>query len=190
MSNGDLYNPRIVIDPEVVQKHRPWYFVLGIGLLALGIISLGASTLTTFASIIFFGWLLLISGVLQAGHALWLHRGSTLVVQLIAGILSLIVGLFLIFKPGVSALSLTLLLAAIFTATGLIRTIAALFTRNAHWGWLLVNGLVTLALGVMIGLEWPASSLWVIGVFVGIDLIFTGSFFIMLALAARRTAQS
>ena len=56
------------------------------------------------------------------------------------------------------------------------------------WGWVLVNGLVTLALGIMIWRRWPEASFWVIGLFVGIDLLFAGWSWVMTAVAVRTLA--
>ena len=61
-------------------------------------------------------------------------------------------------------------------------------TRIHGWGWQVLSGLVALLLGLFITAGWPASSIWVIGTFIGIDLIFGGWSFIMIALAARRLA--
>ena len=110
---------------------------------------------------------------------------SSFFLNLILGILNFVGGAIMIAKPEVGALSLTLLLAAFFSAGGLIRIVTALAMRPHQWGWLLLNGIVTLLLGILIGLEWPLSSLWVIGMFVGIDLVLSGWSFIALALEAR-----
>ena len=50
---------------------------------------------------------------------------------------------------------------------------------------MLLNGVISLALGIMIWRQWPESSLWVIGIFVGIDMLFNGWSLIMLALTLR-----
>lgn len=185
MINDDVYDTTHV-SPEEVKKHRIAFFALGIGLLLLGGIALSASTMTTFASVIFFGWLLLISGIMQAGHALWTRKGSHFLFPLMIGILNAVAGVLLILKPVTGALSLTLLLAGIFTASGLIRVVGAFFVKTRQRLWIFFNGLLTLALGVLIGLEWPTSSLWVIGLFVAIDLIFTGALFTMLAFTSNK----
>ncbi len=51
---------------------------------------------------------------------------------------------------------------------------------------MLLDGLITLALAVMIGVHWPSSSLWAIGTLVGVSLIFSGTTRIMMSLAVRR----
>ena len=68
---------------------------------------------------------------------------------------------------------------------GIFKIVAALSYRFAAWGWPLVSGIIDVVLGVMIWKEWPASALWVIGLFVGINLIFRGFNWIGLGMALR-----
>ena len=80
---------------------------------------------------------------------------------------------------------LTLILAVAFLVGGSVRIVVVLTERFSAWPWVLLNGVVTLLLGILIWRQWPESSLWVIGLFVGIDLIFNGWSWVMLALAVR-----
>ena len=80
-----------------------------------------------------------------------------------------------------------LLLAATFLAGGLIRIVITLLDRFPGWPWVLLNGFVTLLLGILIWRQWPESSFWVIGLFVGIDLLFSGWSWVMLGLLVRDT---
>ncbi len=88
-------------------------------------------------------------------------------------------------NPAVSAVALTLLIAVFLMIGGLFRILTALTVRFHHWIWVLLNGVISLLLGVMIWSQWPVSGLWVIGLFIGIDLIFYGWSLIMLAMAVR-----
>ena len=85
--------------------------------------------------------------------------------------------------PADALLALTLLLACLLLAGGIFKVVAALTYRFGAWGWPLASGVIDLTLGVMIWLEWPASALWVIGLFVGISLVFRGVNWIGLGLA-------
>jgi uncharacterized membrane protein HdeD (DUF308 family) len=96
----------------------------------------------------------------------------------------------LVVNPGFGAVSLTLLLAAFFLVGGIFRLVTAAAMRPPSWGWLAASGIVTLLLGILIWSEWPVSGLWVIGLFIGIDMVFSGTWLIMLALAARRLPPS
>jgi uncharacterized membrane protein HdeD (DUF308 family) len=89
-------------------------------------------------------------------------------------------------NPVATAETLTLLIALLLMFGGIFRIVAALAVQFPHWGWLVLHGAVNLLLGIAIWRQWPWSGLWVIGLFVGIDLIFNGWSLVMLALAAKK----
>src|SRR5262249_52844562 len=110
-------------------------------------------------------------------------------VELLVGFLYLIVGLMMAANPAESALALTLLIALFLMAGGVLRIVAALAFGFHHSAWVLLNGIISLILGVMIWGQVAVSGLWVIGVFVGVDLIFYGWSLIMLGVTARRLPE-
>ena len=173
-------------DIQQIAQHWQWFLGLGIVSIILGTVALGSSVLVTLASVVLFGWILLLMGGIEVGHAFWQRQWGGFFLHLVNGILSIVVGFLLATSPGASAVVLTLLLAMFFMAGGLFRIFTALMMRFPSWGWRLLNGIVTLVLGILIWNQWPVSGLWVIGLFVGIDLIFGGWTTVMLALAARR----
>jgi uncharacterized membrane protein HdeD (DUF308 family) len=174
--------------PGVHELRRNWglLLALGIGELLLGVIALGVVGVVTLASVLFFAWLLILSGVIHLVRAFRTRGWEGVSLHLLIGILQAAVGVLLLANPAAGAASLTLLLAALFIVSGLFRIGFAVMTRIHGWGWQVLSGLVAFLLGMLISAGWPASSLWVIGTFIGIDLIFGGWAFIMLALAARR----
>jgi uncharacterized membrane protein HdeD (DUF308 family) len=87
--------------------------------------------------------------------------------------------------PLKAELALTMLLACVLMVGGLFRIIGSLMHKFPHWGWTLVGGAINLVLGIMIWQQWPEAALWVIGLFVGIDMIFTGWTWVMLALSVK-----
>ena len=89
-------------------------------------------------------------------------------------------------SPVDSALVLTLLLAVYFMVIGIFRIVASLTMRFPNWGWVLFSGIVSFILGVLTKQQWPLSGLWIIGLFIGIDMIFSGWSYVMLSLAARK----
>jgi uncharacterized membrane protein HdeD (DUF308 family) len=96
-----------------------------------------------------------------------------------------VVGVLFVRAPLDAALTLTLLLACLLMVAELFKIIATTSYRFEGWGWPLFSGIIDLILGVMIWMEWPASGLWVIGLFVGISLVFRGFNWIGLAMALR-----
>ncbi len=159
---------------QELRRHWGWFLVLGLALIVLGVLALGASVFTTMVTMIFLGWVLVVDGVLQGVLAFRAHQWSGFFQHLLAGILSVIVGGLILTKPIASALTLTLLLAAFFTVSGLFQVVAALVMQFPGRGWAILSGAVNVVLGILIWQEWPESSLWLIGTFVGIDLIFKG----------------
>jgi len=167
--------------------HRTWAWFLGLGivLMILGVIAIGSAVAATLVSIVLFGWLLIIGGVLEAFYAFWQERWGAFFIDLTIGILYAVVGFMMVANPAATAVTLTLLVAMFLILAGLFRSIAALATRPPHWGWLLLHGLVSLVLGVLIWQQWPVSGLWIIGLFVGIELLLNGATLVMLGTAAR-----
>jgi len=173
---------------EEVRKHSTWFLVLGIALVIVGMIAIGWAVATTIVSVIFLGWLLIIGGVLHVIHGFKHRPWSGFFINLLAGVLYAVAGFVMVANPALAAVTLTLLIAMILIAAGLFRLFVAFSTPLDHRGWLILNGVVSILLGVMIWRSWPVSGLWVIGMFVGIDMIFDGWTEIMLALSVRRTA--
>ncbi len=163
-----------------------WFLVSGIALIGLGTLAILAPLFSTLSAIIFFGTLLAVAGGTMIISAFWAVRWKGFFLNLLLGILTAVVGVLMILNPKVSALSLTLMLAAFFMFAGLSKIITALAVDFEQWRWMLFSGVVTLILGVLIFSQWPTSALWVIGLFIGIDLLFTGWYFVMLGFAARK----
>jgi uncharacterized membrane protein HdeD (DUF308 family) len=173
-------------DFEELKHNWGWFVALGVLLMVLGIVAISCSILTTLASVVLFGWLLVVSGVVQAIHAFWRERKwSGFFLDLFAGVLSFVVGFMLLANPLAGAKTLTLLIAMFLFIGGVERIIVSLMGHFHHRRWLLLNGVIDVVLGVMIWREWPYSGLWVIGLFVGIDMLFSGWSLLMQGIAAR-----
>jgi len=170
---------------EEVRKRWFWFFAVGLLLILLGTIAIGSSVLMTLATMELIGWLLIGTGLFQIIHAFSTRGWNGFFVDLLSGILSTVVGALIAASPAATAVTLTLLIAMFLIFGGVSRIVVAISFRFPNWIWLLVHGLINLWLGVAIWQEWPFSGLWVIGLFVGIDMIFNGWSLVMLALAAK-----
>jgi uncharacterized membrane protein HdeD (DUF308 family) len=170
---------------EEVRKRWFWFFMVGLLLILLGTIAIGSSVLMTLATMELIGWLLIGTGLFQIIHAFSTRGWNGFFVDLLSGILSTVVGALIAASPAATAVTLTLLIAMFLIFGGVSRIVVAISFRFPNWIWLLVHGLINLWLGVAIWQEWPFSGLWVIGLFVGIDMIFNGWSLVMLALAAK-----
>jgi uncharacterized membrane protein HdeD (DUF308 family) len=177
-----------VIHENVAELRRSWgwFLALGILLTLLGLVALSYSCIATITTVLVFGYFLLIGGVFHIVGAFFTRGWGGLFLGLLAGVLYLAAGFIVVNHPTEAAIVYTLLIAVFFFVDGLFYIFAALTGRFRHRGWVLLSGIVTLILGVMIWKQWPLSGLFVVGLFVGINLIFSGVGYMMLGLSARR----
>jgi uncharacterized membrane protein HdeD (DUF308 family) len=180
----DKLNPRY---EECLRLHRcsPWFLILGIVLMVVGALAIGAAFVAGLAFVLTLGILLLAGGVVQLVNAFLARSWKGFFLHLLAGILHLVVGMLMIELPEKALAVLTLLLAVAFLAGGLVRIVYGLLEDFSGRGWVLLNGLIALLLGIAIWRQWPESSAWVIGLFVGIDLIFNGWSWVMLGVIVK-----
>lgn len=176
-----MTTPRTPDDLELL-PHSGRFIALGIAMLALGAIAMIYSQVSTLASVVVYGWVLIFGGLFEIATSFWALRAGRVFLHLLAGTVSAIIGVLLIAHPGVGAEALTFVLSAMFLASGFYRLGAAVAIRFPYWGWAALSGIVTAALGILIWLQWPAVSAWLIGMFVGIDLIFRGWAWVTLGL--------
>src|SRR5215470_6043009 len=173
------------VTPEMIH-HWGWLLIFGIALLSLGVAAMARSLAATVASMVYFGWLLVLASIIEFVDAFMIGRWVGFFSHVLPAILFGIVGLLMIVKPIISAEAATLLMSMFFLITGLYQLLASLWTHLPGWGWQALNGIIAAGMGVLILQEWPVSGLWVIGFFVGIDLILLGWTWISLALNVRR----
>jgi uncharacterized membrane protein HdeD (DUF308 family) len=168
-------------------KNSGLFLFWGVLLAILGVVAIGAATFTTMLSVVILGFLIFFSGcvMLADTFTFWRGKASSFLIHLLMALLYTIVGLVLISNPVEGSISLTFVIGIFFVFAGIYRLLFSSLIQMPRWGWIFVNGLITLALGVLILNSWPESSMWIIGLFVGIDLFFVGWFYIMAALAAR-----
>jgi uncharacterized membrane protein HdeD (DUF308 family) len=180
-------SPADPLSDERASLRRAWWLFLILGLVSIfvGLLAISSAFVATLASVVVFAVLLLIAGITEVIHAVMVRNGRGFALHLLAAALYLIAGLFMLEDPVRAAAVLTLLLAANFLVGGVLRIIFSVAMRFHAWPWVLLNGLVDLILGIVIWSGWPGSSLWVIGLFVGIDLLFHGWSWVFLALTVR-----
>ncbi len=166
---------------ETMGNVRGWLIFAGIALLVLGIAAVIYDSTATIVSVVLFGALLFVAGVMQIVHAFQVRAWSGFFLYLLGGILRATVGAILLAYPGSGALTLTLVLSFYFIAGGFFKAIGATALQFPRWGWTVVAGLVSVALGMMLALQWPTSGVWFIGFAVGLELILDGWALLMLA---------
>jgi len=167
-----------LIDPETLKKFQTWFKIYGVVLILLGIAAILLPGVASIATSIMVGWLLVAGGVFglisdfSAGS-----KAPGFWWNLLTAALYLIAGIVLLVNPIAAVLTLTIILAAYLLATGFAKVLMAFHYKNVipkAWLWVLFSALVDIALGIIIFAGLPGTALWVIGLMVGINLLFTG----------------
>ncbi len=180
------------LSPSLVPAVSPrwshgWSTTLSIALIVIGLVAVALPQAGGLAVALYFGWLMLLAGAALLLLAWRTHAAEVMPLQVGLGIIYVLLGLFLILKPGAGLASLTLLLAGYLLLEGLLELLTAFRARpQAGRTWLIVDGAVALVLALMIVTSWPSSAAWVVGTLVGINLIFSGISRLMVTGAVRR----
>jgi uncharacterized membrane protein HdeD (DUF308 family) len=170
---------------EEIRSSWGWFVALGITLIILGAVCILGNVMATLATVLAFGWLLIIGGVAALIHAFRMRTWSGFFLFLLSAVLRGFTGYLLLRYPLAGELGLTMLLASFFIVGGTFRAIGAGALRFPRWGWTAVSGVVSIVLGVMLLVQLPISSLWFIGLAIGVDFVFDGSSLVALGLALR-----
>ena len=176
-----------VVTQEAKEIHKNWGWILALGIaqIMVGMYALSFAFSSTLASVLALGILLLIAAGAQLAAAVWARPLSESLAFFLLGILYNVAALLTLRHPLLAAEGLTLMLAAIFIVGGIFRMVAALVERIPGRGLIFFNGIITLLLGLLIWQQWPTSGLWVLGMFLGIDLIINGVIWAVLAVGVR-----
>jgi uncharacterized membrane protein HdeD (DUF308 family) len=175
---------------EGLRQKWGWMLALGILFIVLGTIGLGMAFALTLASVLFFGVLLLVGGGAQLVGAFQTKGWKSTLWNILIALVYIGAGALVIYDPVGTSIALTLVIAAALVAIGVLRIIMAFQLRRARgWWWPLVAGIASIILGGMIYANLPVSGLWVIGLFVALEMIFHGWSYVIVALAARSVTQ-
>ncbi|MHC4043549.1 MULTISPECIES: HdeD family acid-resistance protein [unclassified Bradyrhizobium] len=175
---------------QTVKAHWKAFLFEGILLAILGVAALILPPLASLAIAIFLGWMFLISGIGGLIVTYWARSTPGFWWSLISAALAVLAGMLLLARPMQAVLTLTIVVGAYFLAEGVATIMYALEHRrelSGRWSWLLISGLVDIAISFMVITGLPSSAEWAIGVLVGINLLFGGASLIGLALAARNS---
>jgi len=183
-----MSNSNEVYAPVMNDLKRNWGWILGLGVLflILGFVGLGMVVGLTLVSMYFFAALLMISGVTHIIDVFKHKEWRGIIGQALIAVLYLAGGCVVFYDPFLASTLITGLLAAVLIVIGITRIIMAIALKSSKgWGWLLLAGLTAIILGVLILIQWPISGLWVIGMFIAIEMIVNGWTYIFIALSLR-----
>lgn len=169
-----------------------WLLALGIVQIIAGWIAIAVPVVASFAAVAIFGAVLIVTAIFQLIHAFKARSWPRSAWYGLSGVFYAIAGVLVSMYPISGALALAVMIAILFIADGALRVAFAMAVRPlAGWGWLIAAGLGSIVVGVILLMGWPATALWVTGLMLGINLVFTGSMHVALALAlGSRTGTS
>jgi uncharacterized membrane protein HdeD (DUF308 family) len=154
-------------------------------------VAIGSPFLAAVAVNVVVAWLIVLAGAVHLMIAFHAHGAGSMIWKLLVGIAYLFFGAYLIMHPVLGVVSLTLILASLFLIEGILDIVLFFKMRPIQGStWVLVDGIITLLLGLMIYAQWPSSSAWAIGTLVGISMIFSGVARVMMSLAVRKAMDT
>lgn len=191
MSTTTSPSTAFVVAPglEPLRAKSGWIVTLGVVYVITGIIALGSVVFATVVTVFVVGVMMLISGAAQVINAFQIKSWGKFMLWLLLGILYVLAGFVTFENPLLAAAFLTLLLGISLIASGAMRiTLGFSMRQGTPWAWVVLSGVITLLLGLIILAHWPVSGLYVLGLLLGIDLIFAGTSWIGVGFGLRRQA--
>jgi uncharacterized membrane protein HdeD (DUF308 family) len=175
---------------DVFKKITGMSIGLAVLMIVLGLLAVALPVATGIGVSILIGWIIVFGGFAYLAYAFG-AQGADFLWRVLLGIVYVVGGFYLVFNPGLALKSLTLVLAAILFAEGVLQMIVFFQLRSLPGsGWVLFDGILTLILGFLIVYHWPSSSEWAIGTLVGINLLMSGFTRLMYSAAARRELKA
>jgi uncharacterized membrane protein HdeD (DUF308 family) len=171
----------------IARHASTWSILWGVLLILFGMVAIASPLLAAVAVNGIIAWLIVFSGVVHIVLAFHSHGAGSVIWKLLVGLAYICFGAYLILHPVIGVASLTLLLASLFLIEGILNIILFFKMRSLRGSsWMLIDGIITLLLGLMIYVQWPSSTAWAIGILVGVSMIMSGISRVMLTLAARK----
>jgi len=178
---------------DTVQLHWQIFLTQGVIMVVLGVLAVVWPQISTIAVDVYVGWLFLLSGVVGLVSTFLAQNVQAFLWSLLTAALSLFVGVLLLWHPTEGAVSLTLVLIALFIVEGIFQIAASLSYRDVFpesWGWMLASGIADLILAALIIKGWPSTATWALGLIAGVNLITSGLAITMVALAGRGVVKA
>lgn len=175
---------------EIIKKNRKLVIFEGILFIILGMFAIALPNIFTLGIELLIGWLFLIGGCVQAFRSFKTKESPGFWPSLLVSLLSIAIGILLLVYPLGGILTLTLLLSLFFLFEGCAKIIMAFQMRQLpQWGWILVSGIIALIIAGIIWSQWPSSAYWVIGLLVGVNMLFFGCSLLVLGIGAGKDSD-
>lgn len=179
MSHSNLGNlDGTGLSPQLAQS-RWWLYAVGALLIIAGLAALALPLFASLAVEAVVGWAFVLAGIAQLAYAFRAKGWGGLAWQVLIGAVFLVGGFTLLTNPVAGLISLTLVIIATFIASGVFKILIGLRLRPLDgWGWFIILGALSLAVGLLIWNRLPSSAAWSLGLLVGIDFLSTGLVFL------------
>jgi uncharacterized membrane protein HdeD (DUF308 family) len=186
-SSDTLQNLRSSSDMAPLRAKWGWIVALGVVYVVAGFVALGSVVMATVASVLVVGVMMIVAGVAEIISAFQIKSWGKFLIWALLGLLYIVAGFVTFENPLFAAVLLTLLLGASLVASGVVRIFLAFnMKRESPWTWVALSGVITLLLGLLILARWPINSIYILGLFLGIDLIMAGAGWIGLGFGLHR----
>jgi uncharacterized membrane protein HdeD (DUF308 family) len=180
------------IAPTPLRARWGWLLAFGIVQVLAGACAITVPGIASFAAVLAFGWVLIVSSVLQIVHAFTVRKWTGFVLHLVGGILYAAAGVLTLLYPVSGVVTLTLVVAGLFLIDGAVRVVLGYRIRQQEgWGWFVAGGVASMVLGIVLLSGLPATAVWALGLLLGVNLVIGGGLNIGLALNchSKRRAQ-
>jgi uncharacterized membrane protein HdeD (DUF308 family) len=186
-SSDTLQNLRSSSDMAPLRAKWGWIVALGVVYVVAGFVALGSVVMATVASVLVVGVMMIVAGVAELISAFQIKTWGKFLIWALLGLLYIVAGFVTFENPLFAAVLLTLMLGASLVASGVVRIFLAFnMKRESPWVWVALSGVITLLLGLLILARWPINSIYILGLFLGIDLIMAGAGWIGLGFGLHR----
>ena len=190
-SSDTLQDLRTGTDVAPLRAKWGWIVALGVVYVFAGFVSLGSVVMATVASVLIVGVMMIVAGAAEIINAFQIKSWGKFLIWALLGVLYIVAGFVTFENPLFAAVLLTLLLGASLVASGVVRLFLAFnMRREMPWIWVAFSAVITLLLGVLILARWPINSVYILGLFLGIDLVMAGAGWIGLGLGLHRVSAS
>jgi len=191
ISSDTLQDLRTGTDVGPLRAKWGWIVALGVVYVFAGFVALGSVVMATVASVLIVGVMMIIAGAAEIINAFQIKSWGKFLIWALLGVLYIVAGFVTFENPLFAAVLLTLLLGASLVASGVVRLFLAFnMRREMPWIWVAFSAVITLLLGVLILARWPINSVYILGLFLGIDLVMAGAGWIGLGLGLHRVSAS
>jgi uncharacterized membrane protein HdeD (DUF308 family) len=176
---------------SALRRHWVLFLIPGVVMVILGLLAAAAPFVATLVVETFAGWLFLTGGFVGLAALFTTRNVPGFMWTLVAALLAILIGAFLVWRPFAGVVTLTLALAAYFAAHGVVQILTSLDHRKLFarsWLWMAISGIADLILAGLIIAGWPGSVAWALGLLVGVNLFMSGLALVMTAIACRTIA--